>query len=272
MEKKRSILIFKFSLVIGGGERHNLILSNELKKRGWSVLVFSNFKPLLSRFKKEGIKSKKFYWGPEASARRNVIRFLISFPMNYIRFLFLLLINFRRESENVVLFQNLNEKLIATKMAKKIGYKVFWIEHLSIDPWLTKNILKGSYVHNSQYANKIITVSETIKKELIEKIGINENKVATVNNGIDLDAFRPEEKDTIEAKKKELGFYKGSKIIGFVGRLHTEKGVDTLLNAFSLVLKRFDSAYLLIIGDGPDRKKFEELSHRLGLEIGRAHV
>lgn len=51
----------------------------------------------------------------------------------------------------------------------------------------------------------------------------------------------------------------------FVGRLSKEKGLDCLLKAMPLILSDKPDTFLTIIGDGPERKRLESLSHRLGL-------
>ena len=42
-------------------------------------------------------------------------------------------------------------------------------------------------------------------------------------------------------------------VIGFVGRISREKGLDVLLNIFLQLQKKFDNLILLIVGDGPLR-------------------
>jgi glycosyltransferase involved in cell wall biosynthesis len=49
--------------------------------------------------------------------------------------------------------------------------------------------------------------------------------------------------------------------IGYVGRLHDQKGVDTLLRGFALLT----AGYLVIVGDGPERTRLERLAVRLGI-------
>ncbi|MCH2185932.1 glycosyltransferase [Myxococcota bacterium] len=50
------------------------------------------------------------------------------------------------------------------------------------------------------------------------------------------------------------------------GRLHPQKGFDTLLRALERLLRRGVQARLRIIGDGPERGALEDLVHSLGLE------
>jgi glycogen(starch) synthase len=49
--------------------------------------------------------------------------------------------------------------------------------------------------------------------------------------------------------------------IGYVGRLHDQKGVDILLRGFALLT----AGYLVIVGDGPERTRLERLAARLGI-------
>ncbi|MGH9775205.1 MAG: glycosyltransferase family 4 protein [Candidatus Acidiferrales bacterium] len=54
-------------------------------------------------------------------------------------------------------------------------------------------------------------------------------------------------------------------LFAYLGRLVPEKGVSVLLNAAALLLRQTSEFRIRIIGDGPERKSLEELSHRLGL-------
>ena len=46
-------------------------------------------------------------------------------------------------------------------------------------------------------------------------------------------------------------------VIGFVGRISREKGLDVLLEIFLDLQKKYDNLMLLIVGDGPLRERFE---------------
>ena len=51
-------------------------------------------------------------------------------------------------------------------------------------------------------------------------------------------------------------------VIAYAGRLVSTKGVDDLVEAMSLVAQRVPQARLLIVGDGPDRGRLEEMVRR----------
>jgi glycosyltransferase involved in cell wall biosynthesis len=77
----------------------------------------------------------------------------------------------------------------------------------------------------------------------------------------------------VHSVKQEHLYEKGNElIVGFVGRLDMyTKGLDLLLNAFEDFSKKHINSKLWIIGDGSDRKKFEQevkrknLSHKVVL-------
>ena len=92
-------------------------------------------------------------------------------------------------------------------------------------------------------ADKIILTTEEIQKYVIDRYGVEENKVTVVPNFVNTDVF----KHLPEIKKEESR-------ICFIGRLSEEKNVFSLLDA----LKDMKDIKLVIIGDGPLRKKLEE--------------
>lgn len=57
----------------------------------------------------------------------------------------------------------------------------------------------------------------------------------------------------------------GPPLVGFVGRLVPEKGVDVLLHAFARLRTDVPGLRLLVIGDGPERPRLCELADRLSV-------
>jgi glycosyltransferase involved in cell wall biosynthesis len=56
-------------------------------------------------------------------------------------------------------------------------------------------------------------------------------------------------------------------IIGYLGRLVPEKGVDVLISSLTLLpAEVIKNIQVEIAGDGPDRRRLSQLSHRLGLD------
>lgn len=76
--------------------------------------------------------------------------------------------------------------------------------------------------------------------------------------GVDSERFSPPVDRT--AAQRALGLR--APVVGYVGRLHTEKGVEELIEAFAVLGM---PATLLLVGDGPHRAQFEALARARGV-------
>ncbi|MGD0646650.1 MAG: glycosyltransferase family 4 protein [Acidobacteriaceae bacterium] len=108
------------------------------------------------------------------------------------------------------------------------------------------------------YGN-IVAVSDGVREDLL-KAGVRADKISMIRNGIDLRTFDR----ASGVLKSELGWSEYP-LIGLVGRLSSEKGVDIFLTAAALVLKQLPDAKFVVIGDGPDRAKLDALIDELGI-------
>lgn len=111
--------------------------------------------------------------------------------------------------------------------------------------------------------DKFITAAEFIKQMYV-KIGIPEEKLVTVYQGVDINKFPPE-KEMVSSLFTEKG--KGIRI-GIVGRLDPVKGHFGFLKAMSLVKKNFHDIEILIVGKEENVKQIElqNLAFRLGIQ------
>lgn len=96
-------------------------------------------------------------------------------------------------------------------------------------------------------AARFITVSAAIARELAEAMPDLTAPVATIHNGTDVDAFA-------HTPPADLGLPRGAVAIGYMGRLHEEKGLFDLATAWRRVADTVTDAHLLIIGTGPHEK------------------
>ncbi len=114
-------------------------------------------------------------------------------------------------------------------------------------------------------ADIVVTVSNAMKKEL-ETLGMNE-KVEVCWNGVDANKYDPSKvnRDEVSKLKKRYGIKEGENVILFVGRLVGVKGVDKLVRALPLVLKRFPNTKLVILGKGGMETDLTNLAKSLGI-------
>ncbi len=118
----------------------------------------------------------------------------------------------------------------------------------------------------SWFIDVIITVSDDLKQDLINKMGINQKKIQTIINGVDTVKFRPDESLRTQ-KRIELGL-KDEILIGTVGRLVPVKDYQTLIKAAAQIMgeKGRDKISLVLIGDGSCRKELENTAKALNIE------
>jgi len=100
--------------------------------------------------------------------------------------------------------------------------------------------------------DKIISVSVKTKRDLKE-IKTSERSIV-ISNGIDFEYIME-----IKASQER------SDII-FAGRLVKEKNVDFLIEAVSIIKERIPDIKCFIVGDGPERRKLEKLTEKLGIQ------
>ena len=92
-----------------------------------------------------------------------------------------------------------------------------------------------------------------------EKYKVDRN-VYIVPTGIDVEKFYKEnnKKLNIEKKREELGIKKDDFVILFVGRIASEKNVEFLLSSMKELKETSNKIKLLIVGDGPDLKNYQD--------------
>ncbi len=92
-------------------------------------------------------------------------------------------------------------------------------------------------------------------------------KIRVIPMGIDTERFDPGRyRAERAAVRAELGLRPDATVIGAVARFVPDKGLDVLLQAVSLLAKRFPDLQCLLVGDGPLRDDLRALSCTLDLE------
>jgi glycosyltransferase involved in cell wall biosynthesis len=103
----------------------------------------------------------------------------------------------------------------------------------------------------------VVAVSDAVKQRLV-KAGVREEKIYLVRNGIDLRPF-----DDAPPSLHGNSAPDHPPIVGFIGRLSSEKGADIFLRAAAKVLVELPSTNFVVVGEGPDRDNLESLIDEL---------
>jgi glycosyltransferase involved in cell wall biosynthesis len=109
-------------------------------------------------------------------------------------------------------------------------------------------------------ADALVYPSELARRLLDDKLGDTLLRVV-ISNGVDTKKFRPLEVPNHSTEAVSIHF-----TLLFVGRLHPEKAIDTLIKALPVVLRHHPDVRVSIVGSGHLDRSLRSLSRRLGLE------
>ncbi len=118
---------------------------------------------------------------------------------------------------------------------------------------LRRRVLRAAERLTSALATRVLCVSASVARTIIEEGLAPARKVAVILNGsingVDTDRFHPATTDAAaRAAREALGIPAGARVIGFVGRIVREKGVVELLEAWRTLRDEFPDLHLLVLG------------------------
>jgi glycosyltransferase involved in cell wall biosynthesis len=111
----------------------------------------------------------------------------------------------------------------------------------------------------------LIAVSPQVRDDLVALGVAPREKFAVVRLGIELEERVRADAETREATRTLLGIPPDAFVVGWIGRMTGVKNTDDVLAALRLLRDRDVDAYLLMVGDGPDRERVERRAHELGI-------
>ena len=104
----------------------------------------------------------------------------------------------------------------------------------------------------------VVGVSDEVVQRL-KTAGVRQDRIFEIPNGIDL---RPFDAAQPSLPKRVAG---NGLLVGLIGRLSREKGVDVFIQAAASVLREVPETRFVVVGDGPDRAALEGLTTELGI-------
>lgn len=140
--------------------------------------------------------------------------------------------------------------------AKRAGVHFVTTFHgtYGLGPWGIKKF----YNKIMTYGERVIAISEHIKKHILGNYKASEGKIRLIHRCVDIDKFSPEavSQERIIKTVKEFNIPDDKPVLLLIGRLTNWKGQHLLIEALSL-LKHKDY-YCLIVGPDQGRVKYSE--------------
>lgn len=112
-------------------------------------------------------------------------------------------------------------------------------------------------------SSRTICCSNYMMDQITDIFELPPDKVDVIPNGIDFESFRRDVKIDLYRKKYVPP---GDKLVFFVGRLVYEKGVQTVIEAMPLIMKRIPNVTFVVAGSGPHLNQLKSLVSAFGLD------
>ncbi|OGO46334.1 MAG: hypothetical protein A2Z30_07005 [Chloroflexi bacterium RBG_16_64_43] len=142
----------------------------------------------------------------------------------------------------------------------------FLISRHNDDRFRRSRLLRLVFAPSRRRAERILAISRAIAASLVSLEGVAREKIEVVHYGLDGEGFAAQASPG--RLRTELGL-QDEPLIGFVGRMVAQKGVDVLLRAFEAVRRKLPEAHLVLAGDG--RQMQAMLSLARSLRMGKFH-
>jgi glycosyltransferase involved in cell wall biosynthesis len=125
--------------------------------------------------------------------------------------------------------------------------------------WIYDRLQRLAFRH----AHWLIAVDQNTRNHYLEKYPWVGERISVIPTGIDLDRFKPMDR---EALRKKYDFGRMDKIVLFVGRLEKEKNLPLLLEAFAILREGSTDAKLVMVGIGREEAALKRRISELRLE------
>ncbi len=247
---RKKIILFIDSLNSGGAQRQIVGLASSVDRNRYDPVVLTyhdipHFKPVLD----------------EAGVRVECIpkhgKFDIGFLFRLARF-------FHRERPDILL-SYLNTPNMWARLAGRIaGVKKIITSERNINivhSWMRmfiERLLKGW--------GSAVVVNATVTRELLHsRLGVPEEKIHIIYNGIDVDSFNNPDPETVKRLRNEFALTEGEQVIMLPGRIQEQKNHICLVKAFCQIRKFHEKVRLLLVGEAIDKS----IKSRLEDELAR---
>jgi glycosyltransferase involved in cell wall biosynthesis len=183
-------------------------------------------------------------------------------PPHYISNLFRLNKSFQPD---ILHFHLFGSNLIAKPLAALLGKRRLVVHDHCNDAGRKNPLLLFADALTNRVSSKVIAVAESIRSFLICYEGIDRDRVITLPNGVDVQAFVPASETDKQDAREALGISTDAIVIGGVGRLIEQKNFVRFLEVAAHILNKKPNVIFVIAGTGPQFDLLRERAVRLNI-------
>jgi len=136
------------------------------------------------------------------------------------------------------------------------------VEGFDVTP-LRKRVYRFIDQLSENYVDRFLVVSNALKQSLTLGRGISSERVVRIYNGIEVNEYQPNLK--VNNLRNEWGIAHADPLVGAIGRLVWQKGLEHLIQAAAEILAAVPEAWFLVVGKGPLRPNLETLARELNI-------
>ena len=236
---KQNILFFTRTMMLGGTENVVLQLCEVFKPKVNKIVVCSCGGVNVEKLTEMGIRH---YQIPDISSKKDMFKICRTVKKIV-------------EKEQITVIHS-HHRMAAFYTEILFGSSIIKIANAH-NTFFDKKLLTRCAYRNT----KVIAVGEMVKKNLVGFYKISSEQITVIHN-----AIKP-----FEAKISPIPLLteyrdNGYKIIGNVGRLSEQKGMEYFINAVPGVIEKFPKTKFVIVGDGEDKDKLVNMVKQMNLD------
>lgn len=240
--KKQNVLLFTRTMGIGGTEKVVLQLCETLESLVHSITVCSCGGVNVSQLKKMGIRHVSI---PDIENKSPDTILMVAGAIKKI------------VQEEQITIIHTHHRMAAFYVTALRLYKKCVFINTSHNTFFNKKVLTAFvYKHAS-----LIACGDMVKKNLVNYFGFSDQKVTVIRNAVAPFDGKIIKDETIEKLRND-----GCFIVGNIGRLSEQKGMEYYIQALPEILKNHHETHFLIIGAGELEQNLKELAKRLKVE------
>ncbi len=189
--------------------------------------------------------------------------------INYISFYFLTFMKILFKRYDIIYIHYASHSSIPVLLACKLK-KITIYTNVHGSDVVPENARQRKF---QKYTEKILKISEKIivpskyfSKYVSDKYGISKEKITIYpSSGVNTNIFKCLDTKTIKKIKQKLGINNDFPVFSYVGRISTDKGWDTYIQAVNELIKKNKKANFLLVGSGEESKSCFKLIEDLKL-------
>jgi len=173
----------------------------------------------------------------------------------------------RKGEYDILHFHLFGSNLCAKPLAVMSGHPAIVVHDQCNDASRDSNpILLAADAFWNYRSDRVIAVSESTRRYLLDREDLSDDLVTMIPNGIDTEEFCPPDDLGKEDARKRLAIPLDAFVIGGVGRLVSQKNFALFLDVAARMKKMHSKCLFLIAGTGPLESELREQATLLGLD------